>query len=42
MVVLSENRDQVNSDDITPTLQLKFSNGADTKSCYLKLGELLR
>ena len=39
---LAKAGDKVNSDVITPTLQLKFPNGADTKSFYLKLGELLR
>ena len=30
---LSKVDDKVNSDVITPTLQLKFSNGANAKSC---------
>ena len=38
---LAKAGDKVNGDVITPTLQLKFSNGADTKPCYSKLAEQL-
>ena len=33
---LSKACDKGNSDVITPTLHLKFSNGADTKSCVFE------
>ena len=36
MDVLSESGLLINSDVITPTLQLKFFNEADTKSCVLE------